>query len=63
MFVSKRTISLYCDFLKLDIDECAGGTHRCDHICTNTDSSYICSCHEGHTLSDNGHSCEGKQIE
>ena len=41
-----------------DIDECSAGTHNCGHICTNTDGSFTCSCHDGYELQPDGHSCE-----
>ena len=40
-----------------DIDECI--EDACDHNCTNTDGSFICSCNDGYELDDNGRSCNG----
>jgi len=44
----------------LDIDECEkfskGG---CDHVCTNTNGSYYCSCHDGYVLGNDTFSCIG----
>ncbi|XP_062579994.1 protein eyes shut homolog, partial [Saccostrea cucullata] len=40
-----------------DIDECKMfGT--CEHNCTNTDGSFECGCNIGHTLQNDGKSCE-----
>uniref|UniRef100_A0A023ER35 Putative low-density lipoprotein receptor ldl n=1 Tax=Aedes albopictus TaxID=7160 RepID=A0A023ER35_AEDAL len=36
----------------LDIDECATGTHKCSHICTNLNGTYACSCRDGFRLAD-----------
>ena len=44
----------------LDIDECSVYNGGCDHICTNTIGSYICSCDNGYTLDGNNLSCSGK---
>ena len=45
-----------------DIDECiVNDNEDCDHNCTNTIGSYVCSCTDGYYLmSDN--SCSGKII-
>ena len=40
-----------------DIDECLAGTDNCNQVCTNTDGSFTCSCHDGYELQSNGHSC------
>ena len=43
------------------LDRCAGGTHKCEHVCHNTGAgSYTCSCYRGYKLNENGHSCSGK---
>lgn len=41
----------------IDIDECIDSD--CEQNCTNTDGSYICSCHSGYTLDSNGKNCSG----
>ncbi|XP_055677103.1 tolloid-like protein 1 isoform X1 [Lutzomyia longipalpis] len=41
-----------------DIDECQVNNGGCQHECKNTIGSYICSCHNGFTLHDNGHDCK-----
>ncbi|XP_055381621.1 dorsal-ventral patterning protein tolloid isoform X2 [Condylostylus longicornis] len=41
-----------------DIDECAVNNGGCQQECKNTIGSYICSCHNGYTLHDNGHDCK-----
>ena len=41
----------------LDVNECEDGSHSCDMNanCTNTEGSYICTCHE--SFYDNGTNC------
>ncbi|XP_066936123.1 uncharacterized protein [Clytia hemisphaerica] len=41
-----------------DIDECATLNGNCDHICQNTDGSYVCSCRSGYKVSSNPKKCE-----
>ena len=45
--------------LNTDIDECAGGTDGCAHICINEVGSYTCSCNLGYRIERDGHKCEG----
>ncbi|XP_064187167.1 thrombomodulin-like [Anguilla rostrata] len=41
----------------MDIDECSDGT--CEHICTNTQGGYNCSCSKGYKqMSTDSHRCE-----
>ena len=49
----------YC-FL-LDLNECLTNNGKCEHICTNNDGSYECSCNSGYEIGNDGKSCEGKQ--
>lgn len=50
----------------LDINECqamVGGVISkggCQHKCTNTIGSYICSCNEGYYLANDEKTCEGR---
>ena len=44
-----------------DINECQHNNGNCDHSCTNTNGSYVCSCNMGYELSPDGHTCTGKQ--
>ena len=44
-------------FISSDVNECALGLDDCQHICTNLDGGYSCSCHEGHTRNSKG-DCE-----
>jgi tolkin len=44
--------------LILDVDECAANNGGCQHECKNTIGSYVCSCHNGYTLHENGHDCK-----
>jgi len=55
MLIIINCLLLY--ILCIDIDECDEST--CDHNCTNTDGSFICSCYNGYVLDDNGSSCNG----
>ncbi|XP_030376137.1 dorsal-ventral patterning protein tolloid [Scaptodrosophila lebanonensis] len=41
-----------------DIDECAVNNGGCQHECRNTIGSYICFCHNGYSLHENGHDCK-----
>ncbi|CAD7084767.1 unnamed protein product [Hermetia illucens] len=41
-----------------DVDECATNNGGCHHDCRNTIGSYVCACHNGYTLHDNGHDCK-----
>ncbi|XP_066271630.1 uncharacterized protein [Branchiostoma lanceolatum] len=41
-----------------DIDECLGENGGCDHICTNTEGSFQCSCHPGYLLNADGLTCD-----
>ena len=56
---SKYPHTRFVDLISFaDIDECAEGTHNCDHNCVNTDGSYACSCNDGLFLQPDGHSCQ-----
>ena len=44
----------------LDIDECANQNGGCDHVCTNNNGSYACSCRPGFFLDAGKHNCSGK---
>ncbi len=43
-----------------DVDECLSGNGGCDHVCTNTQGSYTCSClaDSGLFLKEDGRSCQ-----
>ena len=45
----------------LDVDECDAGISGCNHNCTNTVGSYVCSCDEGYELDSNGLTCIGER--
>ena len=45
----------------LEHDECLMSNGGCDHVCTNQQGSYACSCNIGYRLMQNGHQCEGTQ--
>ena len=42
-----------------DHDECAVGSSGCDHVCSNTNGSFSCSCHPGYFLDSDGKTCRG----
>ncbi|KAK9878934.1 hypothetical protein WA026_003756 [Henosepilachna vigintioctopunctata] len=41
-----------------DRDECSSNNGGCQHECVNTLGSYICTCHSGFTLGENGRDCK-----
>ncbi|XP_017467275.1 PREDICTED: uncharacterized protein LOC108359767 isoform X1 [Rhagoletis zephyria] len=41
-----------------DIDECSTNNGGCQHECRNTIGSYMCFCHNGYSLHENGHDCK-----
>lgn len=41
-----------------DINECEVSNGGCDHNCTNTDGSYVCSCIDGFVLGGDNRSCD-----
>ena len=49
-----------CVYIYVDINECEtdhnGG---CDHICTNTNGNYYCTCQDGYVLMKDNSSCAG----
>ena len=45
-----------------DINECDTTNGRCEHSCTNTIGSFICSCDTGYQLDGNGLSCSGESL-
>ena len=42
-----------------DIDECFDDNGGCDHTCTNSIGSYICTCDTGYHLMTDRHNCTG----
>ena len=46
--------------LPTDKNECKLANGGCDHVCTNTDGSYDCSCKSGFQLKSNRRECEGE---
>lgn len=59
-FRSDKTVqkSGFAAIFNTDIDECAVSNGGCMHECRNTIGSYVCSCHDGYILHDNGHDCK-----
>ena len=59
MLITINCLLLY--ILCIDIDECTN--NPCEHNCTNTDGSFMCSCyHDGYELDENGINCTGMQV-
>lgn len=60
-FTSDNNIqkSGFAAIFNTDIDECAINNGGCQHECTNTIGSYLCSCNNGYALDENGHDCNG----
>ena len=54
-------ILYYSNVTMVDNDECADGTHNCDHICINSHGSYNCKCVKGYRLNvTDARTCDGK---
>ena len=47
-------------FVISDVNECTDDNGGCDHICTDTEGAYTCSCREGYELQADGAICEGR---
>ena len=45
----------------VDTNECELGA-GCDHECTNTQGSYVCSCRLGYNLDTDNHTCSGTDL-
>ena len=43
-----------------DVDECETGEHNCDQNCTVDGVWFNCSCEDGYTLHEDGHTCVGQ---
>ncbi|KAJ1361772.1 Astacin (Peptidase M12A), partial [Parelaphostrongylus tenuis] len=41
-----------------DLDECQTDNAGCEHVCQNRLGSYVCLCHIGYVLADDGHNCK-----
>ena len=48
--------------IPIDVDECNTANGGCDHNCTNTVGSFICSCDTGYQLDESGLNCIGKSL-
>lgn len=59
-FISDNTVqkSGFAAIFITDIDECAVNNGGCAHECQNTIGSYVCSCHNGYILHENGFDCK-----
>lgn len=47
-------------YLCSDINECQLDSDGCEHNCTNTMGSFVCSCLAGYTIGDNSRQCIGE---
>ncbi len=47
-------------FKKIDINECESTERLCEQLCTNTQGSYFCTCHDGFIIGNDGDRCVGK---
>lgn len=45
------------DLCDRDIDECQSNDHGCQQMCKNTAGSYMCACHTGFSLAEDGKTC------
>ena len=45
-----------------DINECSITNGGCEHSCTNTIGSFICSCDTGYQMDENGLDCNGESL-
>ena len=50
------------DFVLNTENECETNNGGCEHICTDTASSYECSCRDGYVLNNDRHRCSGKHF-
>lgn len=46
-----------------DKDVCNSVDHGCEHVCVNTDNSYICQCYEGFVLREDEKTCKSKLLD
>ena len=46
--------------IQLAASECNVDNGGCDHYCTETIQSYVCSCYPGYTLDTDQHTCTGE---
>ena len=49
--------------LSSDVNECQINNGGCEQVCTNTESSYECSCNSGYQLAGDGINCNGKYFQ
>ena len=49
-------MNMYC-MLSVDFNECT--ISPCEHHCTNTNGSFVCTCNDGHEVDNNGRTCTG----
>ena len=47
-------------FSIVDTDECLEENGGCEHICNNTEDSFVCSCNQGYEIDEDALSCKGR---
>ena len=52
---------MFSTFTAVLVDECMQGTHVCEQNCTDTNTTYLCSCGSGYQLTTKGN-CTGIHI-
>ena len=52
----------YTNSLVTDTDECSRDIDGCEHDCSNTIGSFICSCNTGYALMANNKNCIGETL-
>ena len=52
-------LEFFCH-ISIEINECETANGGCEHICTDTFGSFICSCATGYQLDGNGLNCNGE---
>ena len=57
---SKQNLGFTLNHPLTDVNECATNNGGCDHYCTNTIGSFVCSCYPGYTLDGDGRTCLGE---
>lgn len=54
---NKCYLNFIDNYFLIDINECEETTSGCQHICTNTDPNFTCTCRDGYTLNDDKKTC------
>ena len=57
--LSEYICRFQCDFNILDVNECKMSNGGCDHVCTNNNGSFFCTCNAGFILDKDRLGCPG----